>query len=1018
MYDLNKDAVYFLPHRAVINENSKTTPVRTVFDASMLTNKKISLNDLQLNGPTVQRDLYDIIILFRLGKFTFTTDIRRMFRNINVDPAYTSLQNILWRESPTETLKVIRLDSVTYGLKSSSYLATRCLDELATRYRNDYPLASSIIKENTYVDDIIYSHNDLNTILSAKDQLCNLLKLGSFHTHKWSTNDERILAGVPSTERQFESLNLQKDDYNMKALGLQLNINDDKFIISSPEPFNPEKITKRTILSYIGRIYDPMGYVGPIVVTAKAIMQRLWSSSCSWNDSPPQDVQKEWLQYTERLAKIQPITLARNIDFSDSHTAQLIGFADASSTTGYGCCLYLRLIDASGTKVTTHLLSSKSRINPVQKKNMTVPRLELNAALLLSKLVVKTYATLQLKIEIKNVYLFSDSQVVLAWLKTEITKLQAYVANRVNVIHQNTSRWRWLYVNTHENPADLISRGVQPGELNGNNLWWRGPEFLQNSKWDLSCNEPKIPQEVPEVRSCAVLASAPVCIKPNPLEYVFKRLYECSDINKIVRLYAYILRFLNNTNKINNKLNTSYLTSSELHNSLLQIIKYEQSQYFSAEIECLSKGKKLTGNLTNLHPFLDEMGLLRLSGRLHHAKIAYSHKHPVILPKGSLITTLLIRSEHQRLMHAGSRLVLANLNQKFWIVNGLLEVKKIVHKCVTCFRHKATVAKQLMGSLPAGRVNKPSRPFEIIGVDFCGPLEIKLSRIRRSVIGKGYILVCVCFATKAIHLELASDLTTETFLACFRRLISRRGLPTEVHCDNASTFKCANSQLVELYSLQSSQRHRAQVYEFASQRGIDFHFIPSYSATFGGIWESAVKSTKHHLKRVLQKNVLTYEQMNTVLTEIECILNSRPLLPLSTEPDDFCYLTPGHFITGSALTMYPEKNVSDIPQNRLKFWQLCTSLKQKFRNTWHKYYLNILQNRPKWRQEQHNVKLGSLVILKEDNIPNMCWPMARIVKLFPGHDGKVRAVEVRTPNHKTHHRSIHKICILPIEDNN
>ncbi|CAG9130439.1 unnamed protein product [Plutella xylostella] len=217
---------------------------------------------------------------------------------------------------------------------------------------------------------------------------------------------------------------------------------------------------------------------------------------------------------------------------------------------------------------------------------------------------------------------------------------------------------------------------------------------------------------------------------------------------------------------MNNKLNTSYLTSSELHNSLLQIIKYEQSQYFSAEIECLSKGKKLTGNLTNLHPFLDEMGLLRLSGRLHHAKIAYSHKHPVILPKGSLITTLLIRSEHQRLMHTGSRLVLANLNQKFWIVNGLLEVKKVVHKCVTCFRHKATVAKQLMGSLPAGRVNKASRPFEIMGVDFCGPLEIKLSRIRRSVIGKGYILVCVCFATKAIHLELASDLTTETFLAC------------------------------------------------------------------------------------------------------------------------------------------------------------------------------------------------------------------------------------------------------------
>ncbi|KAL0830137.1 hypothetical protein ABMA28_003594 [Loxostege sticticalis] len=979
----------------------------------MKTTNKVSLNDLQLIGPVVQRNLFDIILLFRLGRFTFSTDIRRMFRNILVDPAFSSLQNILWRDDPKEQIKCIRLDTVTYGLKSSSYLATRCLYELAIRFESLYPLASYVIKNNSYVDDILYANDCLETILLAKDQIRNLLELGSFQTHKWASNDKRILSDVPLDQQHFDSLDLDKDNANIKALGLQMNIIDDSFLISSPEPFSAKRVTKRSILSYIGRIYDPLGFVSPIVVTAKAIMQKLWLTKTDWNDSPPIDLENQWLQFTKSLNKMEPILLYRNLDISGSKSVELIGFADASSGTAYGCCLYMRVIDAAGM-VKTHLLCSKSRINPVQKKGMIVPRLELNAALLLSKLAVKTYDILMLKVDIKDVYLFSDSQIVLAWLNKEATKLLPYVANRVNVIRQNTNRWRWLYVNTKENPADLISRGVQPSELRGNSLWWHGPQFLQNSEYDFACCETDLPHDLPEVEPCLTFSSSIVCRSLEPFEFVFKRLYDYSDLTKMVRVFAYILRFFNNINKKNDKY-TGFLRSSELNQALLLIIKHEQITHFQNEIDSLGKRQNVKGSLINLHPFLDELGLLRVGGRLHHADIVYSQKHPIILPKGSVITNLLIRSEHERLLHAGPRLLLANINQKYWIVNGMLEVKKVTHKCITCFRQKATVAKQLMGSLPASRVTATTRPFQKIGVDFAGPIDVKLSRVRRSLVGKGYILVCVCFATKAVHLELASDLTTETFLACFRRLVSRRGLPTEVHCDNASTFKCARSQLVELFSLQSSSSHQAIVHDFAAQKGIKFSFIPSHSPTFGGLWESAVKSTKYHLKRVLQKNVLTYEQLNTVLTEIEAVLNSRPLLPLSSDPNDYCYLTPGHFIIGNALTMYPEPNLSNVPQNKLKFWQLCTQLKQNFWKTWHKYYLNILQNRPKWRNDQCNVKLGSLVILKQDNIPTMSWPMARIVKLFEGHDGKVRAVEVRTPNNRTHTRAIHKICVLPIE---
>lgn len=360
--------------------------------------------------------------------------------------------------------------------------------------------------------------------------------------------------------------------------------------------------------------------------------------------------------------------------------------------------------------------------------------------------------------------------------------------------------------------------------------------------------------------------------------------------------------------------------------------------------------------------------------------------------------------------------MLANLSQKYWIVNGLQEVKRVTQKCILCFRHKAEASKQLMGSLPAERVTATSRAFVRVGVDFCGPVNVKLSRVRRSVLGKGYICVFVCLTTKAVHLELASDLTIDTFLACLKRLISRRGLPSDIYSDNASTFKSARSHLVELFKLHSSQAHQKLVHAFTAQKGIHFHNIPCYSPNYGGLWEAAVRSTKYDLKRVLQKNVLTYEQLNTVLVEIVSVLNSRPLIPISsTDLDDYSYLTPSHFLISNSLTSYPETDVTVIPQNRIKFWQQCTQLKQSFWKMWCKQYLNVLQNRPKWRVANNNITVGSLVILRQDNCPPMTWPMARVVNVYPGHDGFVRAVEVKTATGKTHTRSITKVSLLPLD---
>ncbi|KAL0879304.1 hypothetical protein ABMA27_003083 [Loxostege sticticalis] len=1016
-YDLNTDPVYFLPHHPVVRMDKKTTKCRTVFDGSMKTNKKISLNDILLNGDVVQSELFDILMLFRFEEFVFVTDIKHMFRAVSLNPKYRSLQNILWRESPEKEVDCIQLNTVTYGLKSSSYLATRCLLELAERYEDQFPKAAFILKKQTYVDDILATDSSLTSLIESKEQLCKLLDLGGFQLHKWSSNRVEVLHDVPTSKQYFDEIDLQKNNVHMKTLGINYDIKADCLLLAAPKNDTIPN-TKRSVLSFISKFYDPLGLAGPIVVKAKVIMQKLWQARMDWDSVLHDELQALWHEFYESLAIMKPININRYTNLQNAQCLQLIGFADASGSSAYGCCVYLRVVDCEGN-VKISLLCSKSRVNPLSQQ-LTVPRLELNAALLLAKLVTRVHKNLSLKATINSTVLYSDSQIVLAWIGTNTAKLNTYVANRVKEISKLTDVFTWAYVNTTDNPADCLSRGVLPHDLEQHHLWWKAPDFLYDRCYAVRENEVPVIDDLPEVKGrsgVSEFSSVMVGTNTTDTELSLDFLYKYSDISKMQRVLAYILRFCRNARTISNKTLHPFLTSSELNDSLLLILKHEQQIYMKDDIICLQKKDCVKGSLKALYPFIDDRGLIRVGGRLQNANIPQSQKHQIVLPRGSLVTKLIIANEHVKNLHAGQRLVLSSLNQKYWIVNSLREIKKVIHKCIICFKLKKNVSQQLMGSLPHDRVNV-CRPFQKIGIDFAGPITVKQSRIRKSVQSTGYICVIVCFVTKALHLELLSDITTDSFLACFSRFISRRGLPTDVYCDNASTFKCAKTKLDDFYKLQASKEHQTQVQSFSASKGIRFHYIPCYSPVFGGLWESSVKSVKFHLKRVVQRALLTYEQLATVLCKIEAVLNSRPLVPMSNDVNDYSYLSPGHFLIGTALNSYPEQDLSNIPENKLKFWNVCTSMQQSFWKMWHKHYLNLLQYRPKWRDPVPNIEVGSLVILHENNTPPMYWPMARVISVFPGTDNHVRAVEVRTANGRTHTRSVTRLSVLPIDNNN
>nr|XP_033323534.1 uncharacterized protein LOC117218909 [Megalopta genalis] len=341
--------------------------------------------------------------------------------------------------------------------------------------------------------------------------------------------------------------------------------------------------------------------------------------------------------------------------------------------------------------------------------------------------------------------------------------------------------------------------------------------------------------------------------------------------------------------------------------------------------------------------------------------------------------------------------------------------RHIIRKCLRCFEAKPTGPPDyLMGNLPRDRL-VATRPFENTGVDYCGLLFMKEKRFRNQKRLKVYVAVFICFVTKSVHLELVSDLTTEAFLAALNRLFSRRGRSKNIYSDNATNFIGAKNEIAELLTLVRSRDHDDQVARHLANEGIVWHCSPPRSPHFGGLWEAAVKSFKHHLIRTVGDTLLTYEQLNTYVVQIEGTLNSRPLTPLSSDPNDLQSLTPAHFLIGESFTSLPEHDFTTIVTNRLSLWQHIQRIKQHFWTRWHKQYLNELSIRSKWKIGASDViKMDMLVLLRHETLPAKRWPLGRIMEIHPGHDGVVRVATVKTAN-GLYKRSVKKLCPLPTQ---
>ncbi|XP_052747141.1 uncharacterized protein LOC128199875 [Bicyclus anynana] len=883
---------YYIPHHCVLRPESKSTRLRVVFDASAKDYNGRSLNDTQLIGPKLQSNIFEILLRFREHNIVFMADVRQMYRQISIASEHRDYQRIFWKASPNESIKEYRLNTVTYGVASSPFLACRSLQQLAEDEGDSYPIAKQIISSDVYVDDVVTGCDSFESAQQAKTQVIALCNRGGFQLRKWVSNYSELLSDLRSEDCLTDPVSLDEADSTiLKVLGLKWDPISDTFLFEI-KSMNLT-CTKRTILSELARIFDPLGFLSPVTIQAKSFIQKLWILGIEWDQPPPDDIVRLWNAYQTQLSQLSKLRIPRQFKCAKVKSYELHGFAD-SSEIAYGAVIYLRATDDKD-QVQISIVCSKARVAPL--KRISLPRLELCAAVLLSDLYTLVRDTYLSRISFDAVYFWSDSTVVLSWLRSASTRWTTFVANRVSHIQDITPIKCWQHVSSVDNPADICSRGQLPNELLNNSLWWAGPQWLSKKRdtWPSSLSTPS-PHEGAiintEARKSVTLFADKTQTneekEPLLLEDLINR---CSSLQKLINILTYINRFINNSRKPCEANRNNFLNNAERHVALMQLVKYVQGQ-------------------------------------------------PLQPP---------------------------------------------------------------MSDLPSFRVNQ-IKAFSVVGIDFGGPFRIKLGAHRGAKIDKAYLCLFICLATKAVHLEVVSTLSTDGFIASLRRFIGRRGRCNSIHLDRGTNFIGARNQL-------SSFMHQA-----SSAEKIEFKFNPPSAPHFGGVWEIQIKAAKSHLHRVVGDQVLTFEELTTLFVQIEAVLNSRPLCPISSDPNDLSVLTPGHFLTLEPLTAVPDSDLSQINIKRLNRWQMLQAFHQNFWCRWKNEYLNSLTQRAKWTKDSKPLKIGSMVIIKDENRTPLHWSLGRVTNLISGADGIARIAILKTATNNHVQRPLVKLCPLPIED--
>lgn len=940
---------HVIPHRAVFKKDATKSKCRIVFDAR-------ALNRSLCKGESINADIWAVLIRFRLAPIALMTDLKKAFSQIQIHPDDRDLLRYLWYSSKEDdTPAMFRMSSVTFGLTSSPFILGAVLRHHVKIFGLEFPRVAAQMDNAAYMDDCVFTAENVEEARAIVGEAEPFFAKASFELHPWVTNQPMALAKEPDMTESMETLG--GDSSVNTLLGILWNTFRDVLQIK-PIPVEELEQTKRGIVSVLSKFYDPLSWFAPMKTRCRNFLRELARDDLGWNDVAPPEMVTRAEQIAQEMLQISTHTIPRTIEIQGERALHV--FCDASFQA-YGAVAYVTGPDGEsrmliGARV--KLAPKKFHVTDPLKKvpETTIPRLELMAAVEGARLVERLLRYLP---QGTPFALYSDSTVTLYRLKGDPNSQQPFEMRRLLMILELSTPEQWHHVPTAANPADLLTRDIDVNHWLQGDLWWNGPNETEYS----------LAQPTPRQQGVclAILQDADRDILNAGLHEALKQLNESISDTE-----------LDEAN------NGKERPQDRLEYARTLLWRLVQKAIFPEEVSRLKHGQAIQSRsrLRMLRPFLDEWGLLRNKRLVQSPGQDWQSNHPLLLGPHQVVVEL-IQEEHGRRAHSGERDLREHMNDYYCLLGGRRLIKGVVRRCERCNIQRGQPFCPPEPALPAFRSELTTVAFRKVGVDYFGPLKTRGNR-------KFYGLLITCAVTRAVHLELVTSISAKHGLNALQRAFARRGVPTEVHSDNAQTFVALKAAL-ELITGSTDRLTPGE----ENIRSIKWIFQVPRAPWWGGFFERLVQVVKHRLQHTEINRTANQEEIRTILCTVEAIVNSRPLV--DAEEHGLTALTPAHFIVGrSLLTLPPLPALTDTGarESLLDTYDKQVSMRQELARRLQLDYVKALQNHRPMGRITRAPRLHERVLVtgEEKQFKDRFeWPIGRIEEFLPTTDGVVRA---------------------------
>ena len=991
-----KGPVHYVPHHGILKTSSNSTPLRIVFNASA-SYMGHKLNDYWAKGPNMLNSLIGVLLKFREDLVAMLGDVSKMYNSVLLGIVEQHTHRFLWRNSDISSIPdhYIML-AVPFGDCPSGAIVIIAMFQTAMISEKEFPQASKTIRNNSYVDDILKSVSTREAAKKLSEEVDVVLSKGGFKIKKW------IYSGNETQTEDNLSLNFEDPD-DEKVLGMRWDPKEDSFKFKT-NAIVRDHYTRRSALSQISRLYDPLGLLTPFTLTAKLIMRDICTTSGdepqAWDEQLTSKLNNRLKGFFTEMSSLDSISFHRSIKPNGAKgSPSLILFSDGSQQA-YGACAYARWLLEDGT-YTANLICSKSRLAPA--KTLSIPRIELMGAIVACRL--RNVIVKEMEIEFESIYHIIDSQIVLEQIRKDSHKCGVFVGNRVAEIQNSSLVSDWWWTDTINNAADRLTRPSSVYKINEE--WKHGPSYLTTplDNWPIS-QDRIVTSHLPDVKG--EINSVKSTTNPNlgNINLNILGIERYSNVMKLIRVTSILLMVLRNKSFKCDSLNIS---AEELSTAQKMWIKFVQGDI----IDNWSKRFKRLG------PVMGKDGILLVGNRITEwIKNNYNRDLLILLPNKSQFSKLIVQGYHN-VNHDGIDTTVARVRSEYWIPHLYKLVKKVKKSCYQCRRSDKILCSQKMGVLPKERVN-PSPPFYYSGVDLFGPIWIT-DCVKKRVKLKCYGVIFNCFTTRAIYLDIACGYDTDNFLMVLRRFIAIRGCPAGIYSDPGSQLIAAGKEIRE-YLQQLDQN---AVHKFNSDHGINWTTTKSADAPWqNGCTERLIRSVKRCLWLTIGENKLTFPELQTVFFECANLMNDRPI---GVKSSDHTYFCPNHLLLGrsSMKSLYSHYDNSSNYKKRFKF---IDNLTQTFWKRWQIHYFPSLILQHKWHVDKRNLCVGDIVLVQDSAAIRGQWKLAEVCCILHSKDDKVRDVELRykSQSPETNYkgskdirirRSVHRLVLLvPVEE--